>query len=302
MTLPNFLVIGAQKAGTSAIYYYLNKHPQIYMSSLKEPGFFHFENEEIDFCGPGDRRYYSCRVTSIEAYKKLFQEVSSEVAVGEASTWYLHSIKAPERIKHYIHDAKLIAILRNPVDRAYSAFMHARREEREPFSNFMEALQEEDARIQNNWGHLWRYKHMSLYATQLKHYYKLFNRNQIKVYLHEDLNNNPANLLKDVFRFLGVEETFTPDLSIRRNVSGIPKNKVLHRFLSEKQSVKNVLKPFFPTPFRERIVSQLVKQNLVKEPLSAEVRQELTKVFQQDIFELQDLLQRDLSKWLEPSR
>lgn len=131
MTLPNFLVIGAHKAGTTALYNYLKQHPQVYMSPAKEPRFFALEGKNLKFLGPKKDPGNRCRFTTLEAYRELFQGVSSEVAIGEASTLYLYSQEAPKRIQHYIPDAKLIAILRNPIKRAYSNFVHAMQDDRE---------------------------------------------------------------------------------------------------------------------------------------------------------------------------
>ena len=123
MTMPNFLIIGAMRAGTTSLYHYLKQHPQVYMSPVKEPRFFALEGEKPDPGRPTDERLMNHSITDIEAYRALFQAVSKETAIGEASPLYLYSPKAPERIRHYIPDAKLIAVLRDPVERAYSHFL-----------------------------------------------------------------------------------------------------------------------------------------------------------------------------------
>ena len=150
--MPNFIVIGASKAGTTSLYEYLKQHPQIYMSPMKELRFFAIEGEKVDFCGPWDRieiERYS--IKTLEDYKNQFQGVTDEIAIGEASPWYLYSEKAPKSIKSYIPDAKLIAILRDPVDRAYSHFSMHVMNGREPLADFTQALQEEEERILNNY-------------------------------------------------------------------------------------------------------------------------------------------------------
>ena len=123
MIMPNFLLIGAAKAGTSSLYGYLKQHPQIYMSPIKEPRFFALEGETLNFNGP-TRGINQTSINTLEAYSQLFQKVTTEKAIGEASTIYLSSPKAPERIKHYLPDVKLIAILRDPSERAFSSYMH----------------------------------------------------------------------------------------------------------------------------------------------------------------------------------
>ncbi len=167
MTLPNFLVIGAAKSGTTALHEYLKQHPQIYMSPQKEPHFFSLEGKKVDFRGPGDKREEQLNnsVTNIEDYRKLFQGVSNEIAIGESSTSYLNNPEAPERIRHYIPNAKLIAILRNPVARAYSSFLHMVQRGYEPLTDFAEALRDEERRIRDNWMGLWHYKQTGFSIT-----------------------------------------------------------------------------------------------------------------------------------------
>jgi len=264
MPIPNFLVIGAAKAGSTSLYAYLNQHPQIYMSPLKEANFFAVEGEKLAFCGPGDQDYINrFSITDIKEYCDLFQKVSDEIAIGEVSPLYLYSSKAPERIQHYIPDAKLIAVLRNPVARAYSAFLHLVRDRREPLRDFAQALQEESARIANHWEFIWHYQQAGFYYVQLQRYFARFSPEQISVYLFEDFNLKPVEMLQDVFRFLGVDETFMTDASMKHNASVMP-------------------------------------GNLSKPPLTIEVRQQLIGVYREDIYRLQELIQRDLSHWLEP--
>jgi hypothetical protein len=134
MTLPDFLMIGAQKSGTSAIYAYLSQHPQVFTSENKEPGFFAFEGLQRSFAGPDDARAGRDIVRDLERYRRLFREVGDKARAGEASSIYLYAPQAAERIHHYIPNAKLIAVLRDPVDRAYSAYRHLVRDGRESLS------------------------------------------------------------------------------------------------------------------------------------------------------------------------
>jgi hypothetical protein len=298
MTLPNFLIIGAMKAGTTALYTYLEQHSQVYMSPVKEPNFFAFEGEKMTFRAPQDQEGINrTSVTDIEAYRALFEGVSNETAIGEASHWYLYSPKASERIRHHIPDVRLITILRDPVERAYSQWLHFVRDNREPITDFARALEAEDERIRNNWA-FGRYASRGFYHAQLKRYFDVFDRNQIKVYLYEDLSADPVGVLQDVFEFLGVDEAFAPDVSVKPNVSGIPQNKALHILLTRQQRIKAVLKPHLPARLL-RLASDLRDRNLAKPQLSPEVRGQLIEMYREDILRLQDLIDRDLSKWLE---
>jgi Sulfotransferase family len=302
MTMPNFLIIGAQKSGTTSLNAYLKQHPQIYMSPLKEPRFFAFEGEKPNFRGPGDQEQYESIVGDIEVYRTLFEGVSNEKAIGEASVLYLYISSAPERIRHYIPGVKVIAILRNPVERAYSAFLHLTRDRKEPLGDFALALRAEEERIRNNWGPIWHYKQVGFYYAQLKRYFETFEREQIKVYLYEDLNSDPIELLKDIYRFLSVEDAFVPEVSRRYNVSGIPTDEGWYSLLLRQNLAKSIVKPLLPRGLRRRVsttlLSTLKDRTLVKPPLPTEVQQQLTKLYREDILKLQELIGRDLSQWL----
>ncbi|NJO77616.1 MAG: sulfotransferase [Cyanobacteria bacterium RM1_2_2] len=296
MVMPNFLIIGAAKAGTTSLHYYLSQHPQVYMSSVKEPRFFALEGETLNFRNP-DQDINRTSITRLEAYQKLFQNVTDEIAIGETSPLYLYSPKAVERIKHYVPQAKLIAVLRNPVDRAFSCYTHLIREGYEPLS-FVEGLQAEEERIRNNWAHLWHYRKAGYYYAQLKQYFDVFDPEQIRVYLYEDLNSNSTAITQNICRFLEVDDTFEPDLT-RMNVSGVPKNRLLYN-LFKRNPIKTALKPLFPTDLRKQIARKVKAWNLQDKPtLPSEIRAQLTEAYRDDILKLEELIQRDLSKWLK---
>jgi Sulfotransferase family len=300
MTLPNFLIIGAAKSGTTALYYYLKQHPDIFMTTLKEPHFFGFEGENLCFRRPGGvlDPINTTAITNFKDYQALFDEVSTEKAIGEASPSYLHTPKAADRIKVYVPEAKLIAILRHPAERAYSAFLgeylSSIEQGLEYMTDFEQALRMEETFIQENWSPIFYYKKLGFYYEQLSYYYKLFDKNQIHICLNEDLQRDATKTLQNIFSYLGVEDTFVPDTSVKAGASGIPKNKFLY-WLSRQKSIKSVLKPLLP----KGIGQTFEKHMLTKPKLSPELRQELIEVYRDDILKLQDLIQRDLSAWLK---
>jgi hypothetical protein len=289
MTMPNFLIIGAMKAGTTALYYYLEQHPQIYMSPVKEPDFFCFE---------GEKNLDGSPVTDIDTYRDLFKSVSSERAIGEASHCYLYKPRAVERIKHYVPEAKFIAVLRNPVDRAHSHFLHRVRDGTEPLTDFARALRE-DAHRKNPQDYVGR----GLYHGQLKRYFDAFGRDRIRVYLYEDLSDAPLDTLRDAFRFLEVDGTFVPDVSLRRNVSGYPKYKTLDAVLRRPSLVKQALKLYLPARLRWRLSTafdNLKTRNLTEPPsMPPEVQRQQIEIYREDVLKLQELICRDLTGWLE---
>ena len=297
MIIPNFLIIGAGKSGTSSLYYYLKQHPQIYMSSLKEPKFFAFEGDELDFKGPATESVKRFSVTTLEEYRKLFEDVTNELAVGEASPIYMYSPKAALKIKQYIPKVKIIAILRQPAERAFSAFSHLVREGYETLS-FEEALQQEQKRIDNKWNPLFYYQDSGFYYSQLKMYFELFEREQIKVYLYEDLRTDTSALLQNIFDFLNVERNFQPDLT-KKNVSGIPKSRFVYDLFTKDNIVKTAFKPLFSNRVRRTIYDTITTKTLNPKPeMLLDTKLDLTRIYKQDILQLQELIDRDLSNWL----
>jgi hypothetical protein len=292
MTMPNFLIIGAMKSGTTALYYYLAQHPQVYMSPVKEPNFF---------CSEGQASRDGS-VARIETYQVLFKDVSDEKAIGEASHCYLYEPEAAVRIRQYLPDAKFVAVLRDPVDRAYSHFLHMVRNGTEPLTDFGQALGEEAAGAYQNRG-FQDYVGRGLYYYQLKRYFDMFGREQVKVYLYEDLSKGPVGVLQDIFRFLKVDASFVPDVSLRRNVSGSPRNETVDKLLRRPSPIKDVLKMHLPAGLRWRLsraFDYLKTRNLVEPSVvEPEVRRRLRSIYREDILKVQELIHRDLSEWLE---
>ena len=304
MTLPNFLFIGTGKAGSTSLYYYLKQHPEIYMSPIKETNFFAYEGGRPNFCGPGDLESmaHKMTITNIDDYKKNFRGVTTEKSIGEVSPSYLYLPEAPKRIKAYIPNAKMIVILRNPIDRAYSAFAGYIKSGREPLSSFYEAIAEEKHRIHKNWSPSWHYIQNGFYYEQLQRYFSIFPKEQLKIYLFEDWRTDAKNLMKDIFSFIEVSEEFKVDISGKYNISGKPKYRSLYNFMREANTVKSLLRPLVPPVLRKNIVHQIQSFNLDKLPeIPQDIRHQLIEVYRHDILNLQELIQRDLSNWLCPA-
>jgi hypothetical protein len=295
--LPNFLIIGAAKAGTTSLYSYLAQHPSVFMCPLKEPNFFSYEGKEVETAGPLDDEY----ITDLGTYTRLFEGVTDEVSVGEASVAYLHRRDAPAQIRRHIPDVKLIAVLRDPVDRAYSSFLHLRREGKEPLRDFHEAIDAEEFRMRANWNPLFYYTSVGLYGTQLGRYLQHFSREQVRVYLYEDFSANPLGIMRDIFGYLGVDERVTPDVSTKYNVSVLPRSRRLHEFLRSPPGwVRSVARVLLPATARRQTYLRLHRRNTVTAPpLSAESRGWLLPRFEREILAVQSLIGRDLSAWLE---
>lgn len=302
MILPNFFIVGAAKSGTTAIYHYIKQHPEIFMSPVKEPNFFALDGKQARFDGPGDNDYInSFSIHSLEKYKSLFDNATNAISVGEASPSYLYSPIAPKNIYKCIPQAKIIIILRNPVDRAYSQYRHFRRDSREPCSNFFKAFSLSRERLLNNWEWFWDYEGFGYYYSQVKRYYDLFDETNIKIYLYDDLKEDATLILKDLFGFLNVNQHFKPDTTTKHNVSNFVTYDRIQAFLEDPHhSLKRVLTPFLHKTLGINLTKRASRY--IKEQYSAriknQIRHKLIPLYKKDIKNLQYLIERDLSIWL----
>ena len=294
--LPNFLVIGVEKAGTTALYNHLRAHPQIYMPALKEPDFFSYDGTPQ---GPAFKK--KKRVIREEAYYALFDGVRDEQAIGEASPRYFHSPVAPARINALLPEVRLIALLRHPVERAYSHYLMMMNSGTIAYRPFVPLFREKAQSVETwaqeplrCYGFL-----LSFYFESLQRYFDHFPRDRIRVYLFEDYVADPRAVLADIFDYLGVETAFTPDIDTRHNPThGIPKNTFLHRTVMRPNLIKTIAQKLLPGTLRRRVAAQMLQQTRTDKPaLPKAVRDEFTAVYREDILKVQTLLGRDLSLW-----
>lgn len=298
--VPTFLIIGAAKSGTTSLYYYLSQHPDVYTSPVKELRFFAYEEGIPPLDGPGDRESNQILITEWEQYLEAFAGASDEQEVGEASPIYLYDPEVPRRIHTHLPEVRLIAILRNPVDRAYSHFNHLIKDDREPLRDFRRALEQEDRRIEAGWEWSWHYRKLGYYFEQLSRYEEYFDRDQIAVYLFEDLVEDNVGFAQEIYRWLGIDDSFVPDVSPQFRKTGVPRSNRFQRLLFNPDNpLRRLSRYVLPERTRERWLAILKSMNLKKPPLSEDVRSELSAVYREDIEQLQEYLDRDLSHWLE---
>ncbi|GIW56729.1 MAG: sulfotransferase [Nitrospiraceae bacterium] len=300
MTLPTFLVIGTGTAGTTALYAYMKQHPEVYLPSLKEPRFFSYDPDNPTAWWSLQSNYPP---TDAEAYEQLFAEVTQEKAVGEVSPTYLHAPGAERRIHSMIPRVKLIAILRNPADRAWSNFVQAHRygafRTAEEFLRVIEDPHMDLSDLRRS------FRDSMFYYEHLTRYYSVFSKEQLKVFLYDDFVSDPVSLVQEIFRFLGVNDRFRPDMSQRHNVSGLPRSRldrVLHRLVTMRNPVKAAAKLLLPSGVRQsatRLYVQWMNSRVIKPPMPPVFWHRVQAVYREDILKLQDLLQRDLSSWMQ---
>ncbi len=208
MALPDFLVIGAPKAGTTAIHAAMTKHPALFLSDPKEPKFFLCSGtppHRGGHAGPGDGHSMREWIWRRDRYEALFDNAPAGTLRGESTPFYLYDLAAQARIARLVPDVKLIAVLRDPIDRAYSNWLHLWSDGLEPVSDFSAACRVEEARVAAGWAPFWHYLRLGRYGGQLLHLFSLFPREQVHVLRYRDLVDEPADTLIDIWRFLGVD-------------------------------------------------------------------------------------------------
>ncbi len=304
--MPDFLVIGAGKSGTTSLDKFLGQHPGIFMSRVKEPNFFGYESmSKRDFIDrPDELAHFEGSVTSIEEYLQLFSNAKPDQLKGETSNTYMYHEQAPFRIKYYIPDVKLIAILRQPAARLYSRYLHLARENRTPTQAFTDCLNRETIWWQRN-----DLIKEGFYGRYLTRYYELFPAENIRIYLYEEMQKAPLDVMQSIFAFLKLDLAFTPDVGLRYNESGIIKNRFLHHLYGPGGFVSKTISKILPQSafdtlkenlgFQKRILA-LRGKNLHRPQLDPEVKRKLTHdVYGEDIRQLETLIGRNLSHWLD---
>lgn len=283
MRLPNFIVGGALKSGTTSLNYVLKQHPQVFMCPLKEPRYFAYESDNPDHVS-GKGLHFP--IKSLDQYGALFEESGGFLAVGEVSPHYLISPVAPQRIRDAIPDAKLIFSLRDPVKRAYSVYWHDVRLgiENRPVE---EALTEREYAVIHGRYYAW-----------LRNWYDRFDPLQIKVILFDDLLRDAPGVFADLCRFLGIDDAFIPDFKVR-NKGGALKNQGLGRFYERIKThpLRHALDPLVPERVRAKLIDARNRNFEEPPPMPEPLAHRLHAFYHDDIAQLEGFLQRDLSAW-----
>lgn len=297
--LPNLFVIGAPKCGTTALHRYLDMHPRIAMSAVKEPKFFLTDGTRPRHRGPGDERACRRYVVDRDAYEALFElPAGAGSYAGESSPYYLWDPAAAPRIKALVPDARLVALVREPTMRAFSNWADLREQGREKL-DFASALAAEEERRHLDWEPFWLYRSLSLYGEQLTRLYTVFPRRQVTVVRAEDLAADPDAVLATVFSFLGLEPLSEPIPTARRNETMyIPVNAwgraVDHTFLRGQR-----LRPVVPRPVRRlgrALVTRTLRLQATSGSHAGRLRRDYAHLFADDR-RLLDALGIDTAGW-----
>lgn len=292
MRFPDFVIIGAAKSGTTTLYQYLCRHPAVYMSNPKEPEFF--ARDEVYSLGS-------------EWYASLFEQAEPDQICGEASTKYTNSDypQSAERLARLVSNPKLIYIMRNPIDRAYSHYVQRiktaqnTKSKLEITRTFEEAIEQEEFLLRS-----------SLYLEQIENYLRYFPRESFLFLLMEDLIEHPQDVLRQTCSFLGLnqEVDLTTDGLIYANQSSTHKEWFFRsRITAPLKSIPGVKKVAESLPKNYRDLAYTFLKNLpyaekvqaryIPKPMLIKTRQKLIEKFREPNQRLSDFLNRDLSNW-----
>jgi hypothetical protein len=296
---PNFFIVGAARSGTSSLDQYLSQHPEIYIPAKKDIHFF--ADESFLRClGPGDDRLHKLLIRDEASYTQLFAKGAGAKAIGESSAFYLYFPDTAERIAQTVPDARIIIILREPVERAYSAYTFLVRDGRETLG-FEAGLGKEEERKHKGFEPLWWYRELSLYSKQIKHYQDVFGAKQVKVLLYDELFAKPGQALQDIFAFLNVKDDIVVNTSVRYNASGVPKSRklysILDKFIYNPNALQKYVKSLVPSHLRVQWASKVISMSVDRVPVDHQIQMKLKEYFTEEVRALEELLGRDLSCW-----
>jgi Sulfotransferase family len=303
MTLPDFLIIGAPKAGTTALHAALSRHPQLFMSAVKEPKFFLTDGPPPTRGGPGDVQTYREHIWRREDYEALFAGAPAGALRGESTPFYLYDRAAQRRIRALIPRARLLVILRDPVERAHSNWTHLWSAGLEPVGDFVRACAEEDRRAAAGWAAFWHYTRLGRYGEQLSDLYTVFPASQVFVLRYRALVDDPRRTLDDICAFLGVRTGLVHEVP-RENVTVHPQRSLTHATVSKLVRGAAAAGRHLPGHAAAALTKPL-EQFLQgkagrRQPLTWEQRHALLPCFERDIQLLEEITQSDFGDWLGP--
>jgi Sulfotransferase family len=302
VALPDFLVAGVPKAGTTALHTALSRHHGLYLSPIKEPKFFLTDGPPPTRGGPGDALTYREHVWQRDRYEALFERAAPGVPRGESTPLYLYDPAAMRRIHALIPGVRLVVVIRDPVERAHSNWTHLWSAGLEPVGDFMAACAEEERRIAAGWAPFWHYTRLGRYGEQLERAFSLFGRDQVLVLRYRLLIDDPVAALDRICAFLGVETGVLTEIP-RENVTAHPERTLTHRAASLGMRASHAVGRLLPGPASvatrglERFLQRGARE---RRPLSQEQRQALLPRFAADIRRLEALLDEDFGDWLTP--
>lgn len=283
MNKPNFIISGFPKCGSTALHYYVDAHPEIFMPKQKELHYFTQSNISKLNKGPGDLEAKKSQIKCSDSYFKMFNSVRSEKIIGETSPSYINYPESFKKINKELENPKIIILLRDPIKRAYSNYLHLLREQRET-ETFSKSLDLESFRKSQQYSDFWFYTFNSFYYEKIIEAKKAFS--EVLILTQEELNIDTKKTLTKVYKFLEVDPEFTPsNLAKRYNKGGLYKKNFVTNFIFKQGKIKTFLKKVIPiSSWVKSIKNRIISNYHYKaDPIDVDVENKLVKIFKKEV-------------------
>jgi hypothetical protein len=299
---PDFLIVGAMRAGTTALASALAEHLSVFMTTPKEPNFFAVASGALDFVGPGDQAFARQNSRDWDSYVGLFRDAGTRVC-GEASAAYLALPGVASEIRRRRPDAKIVMILRDPVERSFSAWQYLRGRGREHLRDFAAGLAAEKERRSLGYGPIWWYVEASRYHERLEDYVTAFPKRQIHVLTSEELRRDPMGVMSRICTFLDVDPAQLPGSALSRDVnsSGVPRAETLTHLLHPHYRLREPLSRIAPPVVRQMVRRARAASMRRGGQMSSEARRCLREELADVAAEVHRLTGVDTSHWQTPT-
>jgi len=289
MRLPNFIISGFPKCGTTSLHYYLAEHPEIFMPKQKELHFFTNKILSRQTAGNGDKLALKTHIRNFNEYSKFFSPENKHKAVGETSPSYINYPELFNEIKNSLSSPKIIVLVRDPIKRAYSNYLHLVREDREQLS-FEKAIKDEEKRKKLQFSDFWYYKFNSSYYEKVVKAKEVFPK--VLILTQEELTLKPEETIKKTYEFLEVNSDFRPTLLNKRyNPGGAYKNNIITRTIFKPSKIKSFIKRKISVkPWMKDILNAIIRKYKTKpKAINKKTEQELKKFFRKDVKSLEKI-------------
>lgn len=302
MKKPNLYVVGAGKCGTTSIYHYLLQHKDVYLSTRrKELNYFSTKYMTIPFQGPGGEDFEKKDlIFEIDQYEDFFSGQTSERVIADISPMNMIYYGCAKDIYAYNPEAKIVMILRNPVDRAFSTYMHLRKTLKEDIDDPVEAILKSSERKEQNYIPFFDYVGVGKYSSAVNEFITVFGRENVKIFFFEDFKEDPNKIMEELCEFAEIEK-IKFDTSEKFNMTGEPKNRFFQKMVLLCGEGRLLwLKKLLGKECTRKIsmiVRKYKNKNLVRKTLSEEQRKVLYPVFEEDIHKLEQILSIQIDGW-----
>jgi len=296
----NLFIVGAAKSGTTSLYEYLSHHPSVFFPLVKEPNYYsraESHNSSAYNKPKAGESYHNKIITDESVYFELYEKATGFQVIGDASPSYLWDELSASRIHKDYPEAKILIILRNPVDRAYSHYLMDLASGVQRDRDFMSALAFDNAKEERQWGRAHLYQDLGLYSAQVSRYMRLFGRSNVKVIMYEEFIDDTQRNIKNIFDFIGVDSGISReiDFGLVHNPYRISRHGA-GMFLFMKLKF-GFLRHLLPSRIRRELSQKILYKKSTKPKLNTSERDQLKKFYMEDILELETILGRELFEW-----